>query len=88
MTKISKFLYKVLRGTSDTDISFDELCGLLTALGFSERTRGSHHIFSHTGIEEIINLQAKGSKAKPYQVKQVRQLIVKYRLVDGYDDSL
>jgi len=54
-------------------------------LGFGERIRGSHHIFSRDGVEEILNLQPKGSKAKPYQVKQVRHVILKYRLGDGVD---
>jgi hypothetical protein len=49
-------------------------------LGFQERVRGDHHIFSRTGIEEILNLQPKGGKAKPYQVKQVRSLLLKYKL--------
>jgi len=47
---------------------------LLRELGFDERIRGSHHIFSKAAVEEIINIQAKGSKCKPYQVKQVRSL--------------
>jgi len=49
-------------------------------LGFEERTRGSHHIFRKSGIEERINLQRDGRKAKPYQVRQVRGVIVKHRL--------
>jgi hypothetical protein len=49
-------------------------------LGFEERIRGDHHIYSKEGIEEIINLQPKGAKAKPYQVKQVRFMILKYKL--------
>lgn len=53
---------------------------LLRELGFDERIRGSHHIFTREGVEEILNLQPKGSKAKPYQVKQVRRVILKYRL--------
>jgi len=44
------------------------------------RTKGSHHIFRKEGINEKVNLQEAGSKAKPYQVKQVRYLIVKYKL--------
>jgi len=48
--------------------------------GFTERIRGDHHIFTKIGIEEILNLQPLGSKAKAYQVKQVRELILKYRL--------
>ena len=48
--------------------------------GFAERIRGSHHIFSKEGVEEILNLQPKGGKAKAYQVKQVRHVILKYKL--------
>jgi predicted RNA binding protein YcfA (HicA-like mRNA interferase family) len=75
-----KTLAAVLRGTSDANIDFRDLCGLLIGLGFIERIRGSHHVFSHDGIEEILNLQPKRGKAKPYQVKQVRGVILKYRL--------
>ncbi|HEY4232019.1 MAG TPA: type II toxin-antitoxin system HicA family toxin [Lacipirellulaceae bacterium] len=69
-----------MRGNSDANLGFQELCGLLQRLGFAERIRGSHHIFSRDGIEEILNVQPKHGKAKPYQVKQVRGLILKYRL--------
>jgi hypothetical protein len=75
-----KILAAVLRGTSDANTDFRDLCSLLTSLGFVERTRGSHHIFACDGIEEILNLQPKRGKAKPYQVKQVRGVILKYRL--------
>ena len=80
MTKHEKTLTRILRGTSDANISFDELCGLLRQMSFDERVRGSHHIFSRDGIEEILNLQPKGSNAKAYQVKQVRNVILKYKL--------
>jgi len=63
--------------------AFDGLRGLLRRLGFDERIRGSHHIFTKTGVEEILNLQPKGRNAKPYQVKQVRAVIVKHRLAGG-----
>jgi predicted RNA binding protein YcfA (HicA-like mRNA interferase family) len=53
---------------------------LLNNLGFDERIRGSHHIYTKSDVVEIINLQPKGSKAKPYQVKQVRNLSLKYKL--------
>jgi hypothetical protein len=59
---------------------------LLRRLGFDERIRGSHHIFTREGVEEILNLQPKGAKAKPYQVKQVRKVILDYKLGDGKDD--
>lgn len=54
-------------------------------LGFVERIQGDHHIFTKEGIEEILNLQPKGSMAKPYQVKQVRNVILRYRM--GVDED-
>ena len=80
MRKYEKVLIKILRGTSDTNISFDELCSLLKDLGFEERIKGSHHIFTKDSVVEILNLQPKKSKAKPYQVKQARNVILKYKL--------
>ena len=55
---------------------------LFIGLGFSERIKGSHRIFTRHGVDEILNLQHRGSLAKAYQVKQVRKIIVKYRLVE------
>ena len=87
MSKEEKILRQVLRGASDANVSFDDLCLLLRHLGFNERTRGSHHIFTQSGIQEIMNLQPKSGKAKAYQVKQVRNVIVRYRLADeGHDE--
>ena len=53
---------------------------MLLHLGFEERTRGSHHMFRRVGVDEKINLQRDNGKAKRYQVRQVRQLILKYQL--------
>ena len=86
MAKRDKVLGAVLRGTSDANIAFSELCNMLNRLGFQERIRGDHHIFTHESVEEILNLQPRGAKAKPYQVKQVRGVILKYRLA-GDDDG-
>lgn len=80
MSKHDKFLKRLMSSQSDADISFDDLCALLDHLGFQVRIRGSHHIFSKDGIAEIINLQPAKAKVKPYQVKQVRNLLRKYRL--------
>jgi predicted RNA binding protein YcfA (HicA-like mRNA interferase family) len=80
MSKYDKILLQVLRGTSDANIAFEDLCQLLRHYGFEERTRGSHHIFRKQGVEEKINLQREGSKAKVYQVRQVRAIILKYKL--------
>ena len=80
MGQYEKLLIKVLSGTADVNIPFGAMCQLLVRLGFVERIKGSHHIFTKDGVVEIINLQPKGTKAKSYQVKQVRNLILKYRL--------
>jgi predicted RNA binding protein YcfA (HicA-like mRNA interferase family) len=84
--KHGKLLLRILKGTADANIPFVGLCELLRHLGFIERTRGSHHIFFRDGVEEILNLQPKENKAKRYQVKQVRQVILKYGLGGGEDE--
>ena len=83
MGKLEKILDLILPGGSDQNIAFDDLTFLLENLGFEKRIKGSHHVFSQDGIEEIINIQLAGSKAKPYQVKQVRGVLVKYKLSGG-----
>ena len=80
MGKQEKLVTKIIRGTSDTNITFSGICYLLRKFGFDERTQGDHHIFTKDGIEEILNLQPKGAKAKPYHVKQVRNIIIRYKL--------
>ena len=80
MPRTEKTLDRILRGSSDANIPFAGLRRVLLNLGFGERVRGSHHIYWKHGVEEILNLQPKGNKAKPYQVKQVRHVILKYRL--------
>ena len=76
-----KTLEKLLRGESDTNIRFDEICHLLQAKGFRMRVSGSHHIFTMSGVMERINLQREGAKAKPYQVRQVRKILANYKLL-------
>jgi len=80
MGKHEKLMEKILRGTSDPNIAFDDIRGMLLQLGFEERIRGSHHLYRKEGIEEKINMQRAGNKAKPYQVKQVREILLKYHL--------
>ena len=80
MSQSDRLLLRILRGTSDANIPFEGLCQLLRRLGFDERIRGSHHIFTKEGVEEILNLQPQGRQAKPYQVKQVRAVLLRYRL--------
>lgn len=81
MSKREKLIRRILWGNSDSNTDFADLCYLLNELGFSERIKGSHHIFFRDGVDEIINVQPIGAKAKAYQVKQVRNVILKYRLV-------
>lgn len=80
MGKYAKLRQRILAGGADANIEFAALCQLLVRLGFAERTKGSHRIFTREGVIEIINLQPKGNKAKAYQVKQVRNILVNYRL--------
>ncbi|MBS3947516.1 MAG: type II toxin-antitoxin system HicA family toxin [Dethiobacter sp.] len=80
MSRYEQLLLRILRGRSDANIRFDELCQLLRHLGFEERIRGSHHIFRKPGVAEKINLQRDDGHAKVYQVRQVRRVILKYRL--------
>lgn len=87
MGKIKKVIEKVLCGTSDRNVSFKELCQTLHHLGFQERIKGSHHIFFKEGLPEILNLQPKDSQAKPYQVKQVREVIIKYGILGDEDEE-
>ena len=78
---VEKILEKLLRGESDANIRFEELCHLLQAKGFRMRVSGSHHIFTKSGVIERVNLQREGSKAKPYQVRQVRRILTNYKLI-------
>lgn len=83
MGKYDKILLQILRGSSDKDIRFADLCQLMKRLGFEERIRGSHHIFRKAGVIEKVNLQRDEDKAKAYQVRQVREVIHKYHLEVG-----
>ena len=83
MGKHDKLIFQILRGMSDANISFADLISLLNHFGFDMRTKGSHHIFRKNGITERINIQKEGNKAKPYQVRQVRNIILKYKFGDN-----
>lgn len=80
MGKYEKLYLQILSGTADHNIKFEDLRWFLKRLGFNERIRGSHHIFTRDQVAEIINIQPKGNKAKPYQVKQIRNLVTQYKL--------
>jgi len=85
MGQYGKLVQRILSGRQDKSILFSEAVSLMQRLGFSMRIKGSHHIFSQENIEEIINLQPDGSKTKAYQIKQIREIMVKYQL--GVEDE-
>ena len=69
-----------MSGTKDKSILFADLRAVLDRLGFQCRIKGDHFMYTKDGVEEIVNIQPVGNKAKPYQVKQVRNIILKYQL--------
>ena len=81
MTSIPKIFAAVMDGRRDNNILFADLQKLLDVFGFSYRVKSSHYIYWREGITEIINIQSDNGKAKAYQVKQVREIIRKYRLI-------
>lgn len=85
MSRYQKLFMQVMSGTQDSNISFADLQKILTLLGFTVRIKGDHFIYFKDGVEEIVNIQPNGNKAKPYQVKQVRNIILKYRMGGSFD---
>ena len=83
MSKYEKLYKHIIMRRSDANVPFDSLCILLERLGFDERIKGDHHIFTREDVEEILNIQPKEGKGKPYQVKQVREIILKYQIGIG-----
>jgi hypothetical protein len=80
----NSILNKILSGLSDKNIRFGDLRKNLISLGFTERIKSSHHIFTKENVAEIINVQPlNDGKAKAYQVKQVRNILLKYGLHKG-----
>lgn len=80
MPQVDKIFSDVMSGSKDKNIRFSELQKLLDVLGFNCRIKGDHFIYYKNGIDEIINIQPEGNKAKPYQVKQIRSIILKYEM--------
>ena len=80
MNRNDELRQRILSGRTDANIRFDDLRLFLLRLGFVERVRGSHHIFRKDGVRERVNLQSDGSHAKPYQVRQVRQVVLRHQL--------
>lgn len=88
MSQFEKLLLSILSGTRDNAISFDDLQKVLSKLGFDCRIKGDHFVYTRSDIEEIINIQPKGNKAKAYQVKQIRGIILKYQLGGAVHDEV
>lgn len=80
MATLEKLFYLIMSGTQDRNIKFSDMQKILEVLGFQCRIKGDHFIYWRDGIDEIINIQPDGNKAKPYQVKQIRNIILKYGL--------
>ena len=75
-----KLLGRLAQGAFQ-NVSFRDLCDLAEGLGFRKRrSSGSHHIYSHTSIPELLNLQDVGGQAKPYQIRQLLRLVERYNL--------
>jgi len=81
MANPERVLAQVLDGGGNANIRFEDLRRLLRRLGFEERIKGGHHMYFRDDVPEILNLQPKRAKAKPYQVRQVRDVIIRNRLV-------
>ena len=83
MTNNEKILLEILLFKNDKNIKFSDLCGALDYLGFKNRIKGDHFIYFKDGIDEIINIQPNKNMAKAYQIKQVRNILLKYKLIGG-----
>ncbi len=86
MNDNEKLLTDILTDNNIRNISFSDMVNLLLYLGFSLRIKGDHHIFTKHAIKEIINIQPNKNMAKMYQIKQIRNIIIKYKLSKGKSD--
>lgn len=80
LATLEKLLQSILSGVQDRNIKFADLQKILDIIGFQCREKGDHFIYWKEGVDEIINIQPDGNKAKPYQVKQIRNIILKYQM--------
>jgi predicted RNA binding protein YcfA (HicA-like mRNA interferase family) len=79
MGKKQKILKQILSGSKN--ISFNDIVSIVEAFGFTlSRVNGSHHIFIHPNIPELVNLQNAKGKAKPYQIRQFLTIVEQYNL--------
>jgi hypothetical protein len=79
VSKIEKLLAKA--NNNPDNIRFQEICNLAEYFGFKLKGgRGSHKVYSRKGIKEILTFQEVGGMAKPYQVRQLLDIIEQYKL--------
>jgi len=75
---------KLLKRLSDgyvRNVAFGDMVTMVEGFGFRlVRTSGSHHIFLHLDVAELVNLQNVNGEAKPYQIRQFLRLVEKYNL--------
>jgi hypothetical protein len=81
MSREAKLLERLRDFRRDQSWDFNELCYLLQRLGFEMRINGSHHFFGKTGLRDKINLQPQNGRAKPYQVRQAREVLQASKLL-------
>ncbi|QNM05410.1 type II toxin-antitoxin system HicA family toxin [Qiania dongpingensis] len=80
MATLEKLIHSIMSGVQDKNIKFADLQKILDIMGFQCRAKGDHFIYWKEGVDEIINIQPDGNKAKPYQIKQIRNIILKYQM--------
>ena len=75
-----RLLRKVARG-SLANVAFRDIVDLIEGFGFRlARVSGSHHMFVHSDIPELLNIQDARGQAKPYQTRQLLRLVERYNL--------
>lgn len=74
MTKRDKLIQRIKDGNA---VSYDEAENVLVSLGFSVRSRGSHHVFSKDGYEKNISIK-KRSELLPYQMRLIKEAVETY----------
>jgi predicted RNA binding protein YcfA (HicA-like mRNA interferase family) len=80
MMKRRKLLERLSQGHL-RNVAFGDIINMVEGFGFRlVRTSGSHHIFTHPAIPELVNLQEVKGEAKPYQIRQFLRLVEMYNL--------
>jgi len=75
-----KLLKRIAGGSKN--VKFSDMVALIEAFGFRlSRVSGSHHIYVHADIPELVNLQNVDGQAKPYQIRQLLKLVERYNLL-------